>query len=137
MKKIVVDTNIIVSAALKAESLPALLISLVVEDRVKLFISAVMFKEYGQVLLRPKFGFNIKDVKEYLAVIKNKAVIVEPLKRVRRIKTDEQDNKILECALETQADFIITGDKKHFSFKNFRGIRIITPSEFINLMDFA
>jgi putative PIN family toxin of toxin-antitoxin system len=79
---------------------------LVFEGRVNLFISPPLFEEYEKILLRPKFGLVVSDVRELLSIIKAKALMVEPMKKVGRIKSDEQDNRILECALECRADFI-------------------------------
>lgn len=135
MNKIVIDTNVVVSAALKSESLPALLMSLVYEGKLRLFISPYIFSEYEEVLKRPRFGLTIKDIEAFLRVIKDKAQLVNPTKKISRIKADEKDNRILECAYECGADFIITGISQHFPFQSFRGIKIVNPREFINLMD--
>jgi predicted nucleic acid-binding protein len=64
--------------------------------------------------------------------IHRKALIVTPAKRLKIIKEDEPDNRVLECAIKANADFIITGNKRHFSFEEFKGSKIVTPREFIN-----
>ncbi|OGW17240.1 MAG: putative toxin-antitoxin system toxin component, PIN family [Nitrospinae bacterium RIFCSPLOWO2_12_FULL_45_22] len=132
MLKVVYDTNLIVSAALKKESLPALLLSLALEDKVRLFISPALIKEYEEVLKRPRFKLGHNEIMELIEEINQKATIVKPTKKLDIITEDEADNRILECALKAKADFIITGNKKHFRFERFKGIRIITPKEFMD-----
>ena len=58
--------------------------------------------------------------------------IVYPKKKLNVVKKDPKDNKILECALEAQASFIISGDKHLLEIKEYKGIKIISPKEFLN-----
>ena len=64
--------------------------------------------------------------------INRKASIVTPTKRLKIVKPDESDNRILEYAVRAKADFIITGNKRHFPFEEFKSSKIVTPREFIN-----
>lgn len=57
--------------------------------------------------------------------------MVEPKIRIAVITADPADNKFLECAQAAQADFLITGNTKHFPFKQFQDTRIVSPKEFI------
>jgi len=132
MLKVVFDTNVIVSAALYEKSLPALLLSLGLEDKVRFFVSPALLNEYEAVLKRPRFKLDHREITELMGEINRKASIVTPAKRLNILKTDEPDNRILECAIKARADFIITGNKRHFPFDEFKGIKIVTPREFIN-----
>jgi putative PIN family toxin of toxin-antitoxin system len=132
MIKAVYDTNVIVSAALYEESLPALLLSLALEEEVRLFVSPALLHEYETVLKRPRFKLDENEIMELMKKIKRTAVMVTPTKRLSILKADEADNRILECALKTGVDFIVTGNKKHFPFEEFKGVRIVTPREFID-----
>jgi putative PIN family toxin of toxin-antitoxin system len=132
MLKVVFDTNVIVSAALYEKSLPSLLLSLGLEDKVRFFVSPAVLNEYEAVLKRPRFKLGHKEVTELMGKISRKALMVTPTKRLRIIKADEPDNRILECAIKANADFIITGNKRHFPFEEFKGSKIVTPREFIN-----
>jgi hypothetical protein len=132
MLKVVFDTNIIVSAALYEKSLPALLLSLGLEDKVRFFVSPALLNEYETVLKRPRFKLDYREITELMGEINRKALIVTPAKRLNILKTDEPDNRVLECAIKANADFIITGNKRHFPFEEFKGIIIVTPREFIN-----
>jgi len=132
MLKVVFDTNVIISAALFEKSLPALLLSLGLEDKIRFFASAALLDEYEAVLKRPRFKLNQKQIAELMGKINRKASIVTPTKRLKIVKVDEPDNRILESAMKAKADFIITGNKRHFPFEEFEGSRIVTPREFIN-----
>lgn len=132
MLKIVIDTNVIVSAALHTESLPALLLSLALEDKARLFISPDLLSEYQSVLPRARFKLDPKEIEGLMRKITQKATLVKTTEPLNVIKGDEKDNRILECALKAKANFIITGNKRHFPFEEFKGIKIVTPREFMN-----
>ena len=132
MLKVVYDTNVIVSAALKEESLPALLLSLGLEGKVRFFVSLALVQEYQKVLERSRFKLGHKEIMELMGKINQKAIMVNPTKELDILKVDKSDNRILECALKAQVDFIINGNKKHFPFEEFRGSKIVTPREFIS-----
>ena len=132
MLKVVFDTNVVVSAALYEKSLPALLLSLGLEDKVRFFVSPALLNEYEAVLKRPRFKLGQRQITELMGKINRKALIVTPTKRLKIIEADEPDNRVLECAIKAEADFIITGNKRHFPFEEFKGSKIVTPREFIN-----
>lgn len=136
MLKIVIDTNIIVSALIKPGSSPELIILMILNDQASLYISHDIFQEYDQVLSRGKFGkyLNSKSIKSFLSEIKHRAIKIRPQTTVQVVKEDPADNKFLECALEAKADFFITGNKRHFPFKKFHETRIVTPAEFLSMM---
>src|SRR4030067_1326114 len=132
MVKVVFDPNVIFSAALYEKSLPALLLSLGLEDKVRFFVSPALLNEYEAVLKRPRFKLGYQEITELMRKINRKALIVTPTKRLKIVKADEPDNRVLECAIKARADFIITGNKRHFPFEEFRGSKIVSPREFIN-----
>jgi putative PIN family toxin of toxin-antitoxin system len=129
----VYDTNVIVSATLKPESIPASLVALAMEGSVRLFLTPETLEEYREVLKRPKFGFDPGAVNTFLHDLEKAAVMVYPTKRVRRA-LDEPDNRILECAEAAKARYIVTGNKKHFPFPEFKGTKIVSPAEFAALL---
>jgi uncharacterized protein len=132
MLKVVFDTNVVVSAALYEKSLPALLLSLGLEDKVRFFVSPALLNEYEAVLKRPRFKLGQRQIAELMGKINRKAFIVTPTRRLIILKADEPDNRVLECAIKGKVDFIITGNKRHFPFEEFKGSKIVTPREFIN-----
>ena len=136
MLKIVIDTNVLVSGLIKPDSTSELVILMVLNNQVMMFITDDIFKEYEQVLSRGKFGkyLNAKNINSFLSQVKRCAKVVSPKVQVDLVKDDPADNKFLECTLAAEADFFITGNIKHFPFKKFHKTRIVTPSEFLNIM---
>jgi uncharacterized protein len=129
----VYDTNVIVSAILKPGSIPASLVALAMEGSVRLILSPAILEEYREVLKRPKFGFDPGAVDAFLQDIEKAALMVYPTKRVRRA-LDEPDNRILECAQAAKAHYLVTGNKKHFPFSQFKGTKIVSSAEFAALL---
>jgi len=135
MFKLFVDTNIVVSALLKQDSLPDLIINMILNKNFTLCLSEDIFNEYQEVLGRGKFkGLNQVKTRRLLLKIKKDAKFVKPRVSVDVIKRDPEDNKFLECALEAKADYLITGNTKHFSFKKFRNTFIVTPRDFLDII---
>ena len=129
----VYDTNVIVSALLKPGSIPASLVALAMEGSVRLFLTPEILEEYREVLKRPRFGFDPGAVEAFLHDIEKAAVLVYPAKRARSA-LDEPDNRFLECAEEAKAHYLVTGNKKHFPFSEFKGTQIVSPAEFAALI---
>jgi putative PIN family toxin of toxin-antitoxin system len=129
----VYDTNVIVSGTLKPGSIPASLISLAMQGTVQIFLSPALLAEYTDVLKRPMFGFTAQGVETFLDELKNAAVMVYPKTRVTSA-LDEPDNRILECALEANAQYVVTGNKRHFPFAEFGGAKIVNPAEFAAIL---
>jgi putative PIN family toxin of toxin-antitoxin system len=129
----VYDTNVIVSGTLVPGSIPASLVSLALQNVVQLAISPEILEEYRGVLLRPKFGFHEATVTTFLQELQQRAHMVQPTTRVT-ISPDEPDNRFLECALAADAQYIVTGNIKHFPAQEYQGVKIVTPAEFASFL---
>ena len=127
--KAVFDTNIFLSAFAipggKAEE--AYLLCL--QAKFILCSSIPILTETAQKL-REKFGWDEDRITHLLKTIASVAVITKPPSHVHLLP-DEPDNRVLECAEEAKADFIVTGDKHLLSLKHFKSTSIITLSDFI------
>jgi len=135
MIKVVIDTNVLVSALLKPDSVPELVISLVLENQLILCLTEPIVAEYEEVLDRPKFKkLDRHKVKSLISRLKDQARWVEPKTRLHVTKHDPEDNKFLECALAVGADFLITGNTKHFPPKRFKKTLIMSPAEFLSVI---
>jgi uncharacterized protein len=127
----VLDTNVIVSAQLQSEGPPARVSDLAFSGHIRCFVSEGLLQEYERVLLRPRFGFAARDIAELLRAFRQVAIEVSPRKRVA-VAHDPTDNQVLECALEARADYVVTGNTRHFPVK-FQDIRIATPRQFLTI----
>src|ERR1700733_6567478 len=133
MIRVVIDTNVVVSAALNEGSLPAAILSLAIDKNILMFVSAPVLAEYEGVLNRPHLKLSDKRVKALLADIRSSSELVQPTRIVARIKTDESDNRFLECAQAAIAHYLVTGNIKHFP-KTFEQTTIVTPKQFTDLV---
>lgn len=129
--KVILDTNIVVSGVLKPNSLPDLCLRLGLNKEVQLVFSEEVFAEYSAVLNRPRFNLSSQLIQKTLAELKLVSQVIEPKERLA-LASDPKDNQFLEVALAAKADFLITGNRRHFpAFCSF--VEIVTPAEFINL----
>lgn len=126
--KVVYDTNVIVSAILKPGSVPASVVTLGIERHVRLCLSPELLEEYTLVLQRPKFGLQPRSVETFLDAITRGAFRVHPKVRITAA-LDAGDNHVLECAVAASADYLVTGNTKHFPV-HFQHTAIVTPAEF-------
>lgn len=129
----VYDTNVIVSAALKKESIPASLVSFATQGTVRLFLSRDIMEEYEEVLSRPKFSLSDEAVQGIVEGIRNAGTMVEPKEKLR-VSRDPKDDRFLECAVAAAAEYLVTGNKRDFPSKSFRGTKIVSPAEFWQLV---
>jgi putative PIN family toxin of toxin-antitoxin system len=129
----VYDTNVIVSAALTPEGIPASLVALAIARHVRLFYSPAILEEYTDVLKRPKFRLTPRRVDAFLQDLTAIATITHPTRRISAA-LDEDDNRFLECARHVQADYLVTGNKRHFPFAEFEGTKIVSPAEFARII---
>lgn len=132
MQRLVIDTNVFVSALIQ-KSYPYLIISeLFVEGRIDLCISDALPEEYYAVLNRKKFAkysdFHNK-AKILTTDIESKSIKFIPKKKLTLI-SDKDDNKLLELADECKADFLITGNTNDFTIKKYKRTKIVTPREY-------
>ena len=112
--RIVVDTNILVSAAIQPAGLPAALVELIAYRAVKLCLSEEIIAEYRAVFSRTKFARIDPDrFARMLNLLVAEAEIVKPLRHASS-SPDEPDNRFLECAEAGGADYPVTGNTRHF-----------------------
>lgn len=131
MIRVVADTNVYVSAIVFGGTCEAIL-ALARAGVVDLFLSPAIRNELRSVL-QNTMAWTEPRIREALAEVNALATIVRPSAGVSGILTHDQDHRILEPALAAHADYLVTGDKKHLQpLKIFRGIRIVSPREFLN-----
>jgi uncharacterized protein len=127
--KVVIDTNVIISAFLFGGT-PRIILESAFEGTIQAFITDEMIEELETVLRRSKFGLKRRIIQNYLNEVSNLAKWIEPKNKHNVIKQDPDDNKILDCAIEAKTDFIITGDNHLLAIQEYEGIIIINPKDF-------
>lgn len=131
MQKIILDTNIIVSSLIQ-KSYPYLIVEYCIEGKAIVCISDAILREYVEVLNRPKFlNFSdfIKNAEFFLTCLSSIAKVYEPNLELEVIK-DKPDNRFLELAVVSKADFIITGNTNDFTMDSYMQTKIVSPREF-------
>lgn len=132
LHRIVVDTNVFVSALLLPRSIPRQAIDQALDNGVLLFYEATM-DEVAEVLWRPKFDpyVSAEERTLFLGNLGTTAEFVPVIRRVRECR-DPNDDKFLEVALNGNADLILTGDADLLRLNPWRGIAIMTPTEYLS-----
>jgi len=130
--KVVIDTNVFISG-LNFPGNPKEILKLFRTGEIQVYISSFILKEITKIL-SGKFKWSKREMAEAVTLIKRKAYLVKPERRLSVVKKKDNDNRILECAVDADVQFIISGDKKHLlSLKEFEGIKIVSPAEFLNI----
>jgi putative PIN family toxin of toxin-antitoxin system len=132
MIRVVVDTNVIVSANLVDEGLPASILDLAANQKILMCVSDDILAEYQAVLRRPRFKLALARIESSMALIRNTSKLIKP-RRTLKVSPHEPDNRFYECAEAAKANFLITGNTKHFP-ESHKTTRIVTPREFIDLI---
>lgn len=132
MRRAVLDTNVVVSALLQPAAPPAAIIELGFGRQFRWYVSTPIWAEYAAVLERKKLAVDPREAIEFFKDLRRVAVFVAP-KRPLRECSDDSDNKILECALAARADFVVTGNVRHFPAK-FQDIRVIQARQFLTIL---
>ncbi len=128
--RVVVDTNVIVSALLNPYGPSAQIVSLLLAGDLTACCDFRIFQEYKTVLSRPKFSFSSEAVEDLLGLIEAEALWAAP-KPLKFRLADTSDEMFLETALAARADYLITGNLKHFSL--VRDVPICSPAKFIQI----
>lgn len=126
--KIVLDTNILIFTFIFGGK-PRQILSLVLEGKIQAFISPILIAEFFDVVNK-KFNLSDEELTLTRNHIENKFIIVQP-KRDIKIARDDDDNRVLEAALEGKCSYIITGDKDLLDLKIYKNIKIVTPDIFL------
>ncbi len=135
MQKIILDTNVVVSALIQ-KSFPYLILhDLYIERKIQLCISENLMSEYHDVLKREKFSrfpdfifmanWVLKDINEH-------AILIHPKQKLNIIK-DADDNMLLELAVTSKADYLITGNTNDFTISHYEKPKIVSPRDYWEL----
>jgi putative PIN family toxin of toxin-antitoxin system len=138
MIRIVLDTNLFVSALLKPDSNPDIILHLVKDEKVLLLMSDSICHEISRVLTYPKIRKRLtvsdEELKNFVQLFGTVAIITPGTLNLPPIDADPDDTKYLVCAVEGHADYIVSGDHHLTDLVMYRGIRIVTPVDFIQIV---
>ena len=139
MIRAVLDTSILVSAFLKHSGVNAKVLQQA-KDRFQLHLSEDILEETSRVLLtyeriRKKYMYSDNEARDYLEtlrIVAERVITVVP--RIRVIKNDPHDDSVLACGLKSEADYIVSKDNHLRELKEYRGIKIVSTLEFLEII---
>lgn len=132
MIRVVLDTNIVVSALLKPDGNERRLLRMGLAGQFAMLVSPAILAEYQGTLARPKFRLQPDEVAATIEGIRNAVELVDPDVTVT-IAPDDADNRFLECAQAGKADYLVTGNKRHFP-ERFGRTRILNARHLLELL---
>ncbi len=134
MDRVVVDTNVLVSALI-GKGNPRRVLEAIFSGKVSFALSSSILAEYEAVVQRPKFSRYPEFVlyaSPTLRSLQSIARFTEP-DIIIRVCPDPDDDKFLVLAVAVQAQYLVTGNKRHFPLRNYKSTRIVSPGEFVAL----
>jgi putative PIN family toxin of toxin-antitoxin system len=129
--RLVIDTNIVVSAALKPDSLPRTVILLALSKSMRWYVSDAILDEYALVLARPELKIRRGLRQQFVQLIRNHTQLVRP-SRIPQGTIDPADIIFVECADSARADYLITGNARHFP-PFWKNTKVINARDFLNI----
>ena len=137
--RITLDTNVLVSAFIskRGHSARVLDIVMTLED-VELVLSDEIVREFSRVMSRDellfRFGHSLADVEELVGLLKKTSRMIRVRSKFRAVKEDPADNAILNTAHDGRCEFVVSGDHHLLNLRRFRGIRILSPRQMLDLL---
>ncbi len=127
--KLVFDTNILISSTLWDGSAAQKLLFKLIRNNAIIYSSTEILEEYQDILKRD-FDYSDGEVSKIMEKVFAFVTLVTSKKKVRVVKDDPDDDKIIECAIESSSDYIVSYDKHLLKIGEYEGIKIIRPEDF-------
>jgi putative PIN family toxin of toxin-antitoxin system len=128
--KVVLDSNIFVSSFFWQGN-PRRIFDRITSGLDELYITDEILKEISAVMSSEKFNTAKNEIEEYIAIIESYSIKVFPKNIIEGVSRDKNDDKILQCGLEGDVDFIVTGDNDLLVIREYENIKIIKPKEYL------
>jgi putative PIN family toxin of toxin-antitoxin system len=129
MTKVVLDTNIVISAALSPNGNPAKIIKLISSDEsIQMYYSPEIINEYFKVLSYQRLSFSEEKKNHALNIIKNHGVTIQPSES--EIELPDESDRIFYDAAKAADAYLVTGNIKHYPDES----HILTPTEFLKML---
>jgi putative PIN family toxin of toxin-antitoxin system len=134
--RVVLDTNVLISAILFGGN-PRQILEKAIRGEIRLCLSEPIVKELKGVLQRSKFDYSPEMIQVILTELTGIADFVNPLKTMDVVLEDPEDNRILECAVEAEASYIVTGDFHLLKLIRYRNIEVLNAVAFLEKLSSA
>lgn len=137
--RVVLDTNIVISHTLAPRGPIGVIFHHWITKTFDLVVSEALLEEYEDTLRKPKIrAYHQQSNTTIAALIKRFrkiAIVVVPTETLTVVHDDPDDNKIIECAIAGEADYIVTGDAHLLDIQTYRGIQILSPALFLSVLE--
>jgi putative PIN family toxin of toxin-antitoxin system len=134
----VIDSSVFISGIISPIGSPRKILELAKRNVFRVVTSVSINREVLEVLHRDhiylKYSLNENIVDDIAAFLYEGAILTEDSYKVSKITEDPDDNKFLGCAIEGEADYIVSGDEHLLSLKIFKGIQIINTDSFLKIL---
>lgn len=130
MLKVVLDTNVLISAILFGGK-PRQILEKAIRGEIRLCLSERILEELRGVLQRSKFDYSPEMIQFILTELTAIGDFVNPSQTINVVFEDPEDNRILECAVEAGANYIVTGDSHLLKLSKYHNIEVLNPSAFL------
>jgi putative PIN family toxin of toxin-antitoxin system len=128
--KIVLDSNVFVSSFYWKGN-PRKVFERVTNGLDELYITDEILNEIFTVMSRKKFDSNPEEIEDYIRIIESFSIKLFSQNKIEEISRDKDDNKILQCGIDGNVDFIITGDNDLLVLREYMNIKIMKPKEYL------
>ena len=132
----VLDTNILASGALKPSSIPGQILKQWRDDKFELIISQHILSELEETLNKSYFRNILKtqDIDDFLELLLSEAILTLITTTIQGVATHPEDDLVLATAESGKASFVVTGDHGLQNLKQFKNIKIVSPSTFSEIL---
>ena len=139
MPKVVIDTNVFVSATITEKGKPAQILKVWREKKSEVIISPEILKEIGQVIFRPKIRnisfWTEKERYQFIEDLARICILTPGSLQLKKIVKHTQDHKFIVAAIEGKADYIVSGDRHLRDLGAYKGIKIVCANEFLQILE--
>ncbi len=137
--RVVLDTNVLVSAFISKRGYPANILDLITTfEEMTLVLSDGILKEFSDVIareeVRERFGYTASEIKGFVSAIRAVAEIVNVRSTFKVVEEDPKDDVVLNTAYDGKAAYVVSGDGHLQSVKKFRGTKVVNPKEFMGVI---
>ncbi len=139
MLKIVIDTNVFVSATITEKGKPAQILKVWREKKLEVIISPEILKEIGQVVFRHKIKkitfWTEKERYQFIEDLARICILTPGSLQLKQAVKHTQDHKFLVATIEGKADYIVSGDRHLRDLGVYKGIKIVSANEFLQILE--
>jgi len=136
--RVVLDANVLISGVIASSGAPAEILDAWRRERFQPVVSPAIVEEIARVLRYPRVEryhkWSEQQIVAFLEDLSHLAVLTSAKLNLSVIDADPSDNRYIECAVEGEAQYIVSGDRHLLDLSEYRGIRILPPRAFVELI---